>query len=347
MSACSFGGNWLSGEVFVLIAAAALALLLTPVLLAVLVGWSRGRQRGRPWQGALRGGAWMLAAYALLAAAWVALELVDMRRVQQESAQLQALVDAVRGVRPGGWGSRIDALDLGGQPESRRQSLAWEVLSHASLPLAWTDGDLQALDALAEDDTRVRDPGTRRALAGMVAFHRDGIAGFERVRAACDPASSCRLLLDDALNRHDHAIVAAAQQAQALWQAEPAAPPVRAALERMLARQRRAASDWGNRGDARLAFDRASRGALAAALEACGSEPQPPALAALDVSYCWSELLNGLEQHGSARLCPAGNGLDPSDLSSLRAWRTAWAEDSSRASRLDALIEDLAADCGR
>jgi hypothetical protein len=346
MIACSFSGNWIGGEIVVLILAAGAAMLLTPILLGGVVGWSLGRKRGRPWRGALKGAAWVCGAYALLGIAWWATQFLHQRSAHAEMAAMQALIEPVRDVRPGGWGAQLEALDLLAQPRPRRQPLAWEVLNQASLPEPWTATDLQALDALAQklasDDLDL----TGAALAGIVAFHRDGEAGIERVRAACAPAPACGAAIDEALNRHDYALVAHAQQAQALWQAEPLATATSAALERLLLRQRAYAADWGNRGDARLAFDRVRRGALSAALEACGGELTASTLPSGDVSYCWSELLVGLENHAPARLCPARNGVDQADRGTLHAWRAAWVNDSDHTRRLGILIDGLEAACG-
>lgn len=346
MSACSFGGNWLGGELVVLILAAAAALLLTPILLGAVLGWSLGRKRGRPWRGALAGSACVLGAYAALASVWMATQYLHQRRVGAEIVALQALADDVRAVQPGEWTAKLDEWDLLVQPVHRRQPLAWEVLNQVSLPEPWTTEDLQALDAFAQALVSDDLAQTGAALEGIVAFHRDGAAGIERVRSGCAPAPACGAAIDEALNRHDHALVARAQQAQALWQADPLEAPVRAALERMLQRQRTSAMDWGNRGDARLAFDRASRGALAAALEACGGQLTPPTVPAGDVGRCWSQLLVGLENHAPERLCPARGGLHANDREAFAAWRAAWVNDRDPAQRLGILIEGLDAVCG-
>lgn len=345
MSPCSFHGNWIGGPELTLLLALTLATLLAPIGIGAVIGWYRGRRHGHPWRGLLKGGAWVLGAYLGLVALWWASVLIERQQTMARIRAEEALLEPLRKVQPGGWTALLAATDPDSLPLRDRQAWTWAVVRRASQPQAWTAEDLDALGRLP---LRLRSFAAGResghALAALVALAREGDPGLARVRGECGEDAGCLRAIDDAVASHDQMLLT--QASPLLWQQAPLPPKQRAALERLLLRQRAQAMDWGNRGDARLAFDRTVRGGLSAALEACGGPLTPPTVPSGDVSRCWSELLAGLENHAPARLCPAQDGVDQADRETLHAWRAAWINDSDHAQRLGILIDGLETVCG-
>lgn len=345
MNACSFHGNWIGGEALLLLFAAALALLLAPVGIGAVVGWRIGRRKGQPWRGALKGGAWVLGTYVALVALWWAAHLVERQHQLARARAEQELVDPVRRVEPGGWTALLAATDPAALPPRQRQSWTWSVVQRATQPLAWTAEDLDALGRLPprlQGFAEGREAG--HALAGLLALAREGDAGLARVRSECT-GDDCRRAIDDAIGHRDQMLMTRAQQQELLWQAQPLPPELRAALERLLQRQRAYAMDWGNRGDARLAFDRLARGQLAHALEACDL-PTPIPVPRNDQAHCLAEVLQRAAEHGPARLC-ADAPLAEEDAATLQGLQASIeASKDRRLAQLQAgLVETLQAAC--
>lgn len=345
MSGCSFHGM-LSGQDLAWLFALLFAALLAPVGIGAVVGWRFGRRKGRPWWGTLKGALWVIGSYLALLALWWGAQIVEQRQNHARWQAEEAALAPVRGVRAGGWTELLARTDLERLAPALRRAWIDLAVRRAGMPLAWTDADLAALDSFAQELAHRPQEGVAGPrLAAMVAFHREGEAGWRRVREQCDGAGACERAIDDALASNDQARVSEASRLDLLWQAQPLDAAARAALERMLRRQREAAGQWGSLADARLAFDRIARGQLAHALEACGSElpPAPQLRPDFELQRCWLQLLPALEAHGPARLCPQGGGLHADDRRAIAAWRGAW--QSHHAARFAQWSKALEARC--
>ncbi|MBK8066318.1 MAG: hypothetical protein IPK27_01435 [Rhodanobacteraceae bacterium] len=341
MGSCSFGGRWISDEAAILIGAAALALVLAPVIVGMIVGWSTRREQARRWRRALLGGAWVLGAYLALGGLWFTQQYLKQQRAMQAARAMQASIDPLYGVQPGGWGAALAGLDLARHDRPARTAIAYETVNLLRTAPPPNADDWLAIARFA-DELRAESPGIAGQIDGIAAFARHGANDFDAALADCRDDLYCARELESLLAVHDQALVATAAKAEATLRAKPLDAATRAAFERELERRRRAphGSDQVN---VELAFDRAAPGQLAHALEACGvvlPASQPLSGGAL---ACPSRLFEALDEHGVARLC-ADSPLDDADRATLDRLRVAL-DDSRPAARLAAQLDRLAADC--
>ncbi len=341
MGSCSFGGRWISDEAAILIGAAALALVLAPVIVGMIVGWSTRREQARRWRRALLGGAWVLGAYLALGGLWFTQQYLKQQRAMQAARAMQASIDPLYGVQPGGWGAALAGLDLARHDRPARTAIAYETVNLLRTAPPPNADDWLAIARFA-DELRAESPGIAGQIDGIAAFARHGANDFDAALADCRGDLYCARELESLLAVHDQALVTTAAKAEATLRAKPLDAATRAAFERELERRRRAphGSDQVN---VELAFDRAAPGQLAHALEACGvvlPASQPLSGRAL---ACPSRLFEALGEHGVARLC-ADSPLDGADRATLDRLRVAL-DDSRPAARLAAQLDRLAADC--
>ena len=341
MGSCSFGGQWISDEAAILIGTAALALVLAPVIVGMIVGWSTGREQSRRWRRALLGGAWVLGAYLALAGLWFTQQYLKQQRAMQAARAMQASIEPLYGVEPGGWGAALAGLDLAQHDRPARTAIAYETVNLLRTAPSPNADDWLAIARFA-DELRAESPGIAGQIDGIAAFARHGADGFAAAQADCRGDVYCARELESLLAVHDQALVAAAAKAKATLRATPLDAATRAAFERELER-RRSAPYGSDQVSVELAFDRVARGQLAHALEACGvvlPASQPLSGGAL---ACPLRLFEALGEHGVARLC-ADSPLDAADQATLDRLRVAL-DDSRAATRLAEQLDRLAADC--
>jgi hypothetical protein len=326
LSTCSFNGNWFPVEIiyafFGLIAVA----LLVPILLAALIGCWRA-PAGRGVVGAAQGAGLVLAAYVLMATAFVVYSWIDTASSQRDHAATEVLSAQVQGMNPEGVAATLEAAQADGASTRRLYDLAGALAGRLSERDDWTVQDWQAVEGFTG--------ALRRSLTagGMSPHHADTLDGLRlqaqfgperelEAKVACLGAQRCVDAVAQAAYQRDTRLVASVVETRVGAPAAPLPEAVRAARERNLVRLRvrEAGNPYGRESDLSLAWDRLAPGQLQHALSACVAGFPASRPANVYGRICLDDFAALLRAHGVERLCPGGR-IEAADRELLRRWQ--------------------------